>query len=500
MASREQILDIFVFVRRALQRHRRKGLMVFAIGATVALSSTVLMPRSFYSEARLFVRFGRENQVDSTARGGQMASIYESRESEINSIIEILKSRAILDRVVEQLGSERVLYDQHGETVSTGQATGAWNSPPTNVHELAVAQLTNDVLIYAPRKSNIIILSCRAGSPALAQQIVAKLVEICQEEHVRVHLTHSSNELSQKQAQQSLAAWQKATAELQEIKNRLGIVTIDGSRKKVEEQIADIDSQRLANQAELSASRARIASLEKLIARSPQTLVTPAVTEPNPTVDGMRQTLHSLQAQEKELAATMQEGHPRLAAVRQLIRDQQDILAMQPANKVHQTEALNPGRQGLEATLLEAKLQADTLAERARSLATAQEVLRGELQKLNTQAIAIDELTQRVTLAEANYKEYAQHLEPTRSNPTPGDKQISSLSVVQPATFVSTPRGPRRSYVLAFGLMASAFSGLITTLAAAWLNPLLVSGEQLAAALNLPLAGIVPRTTFTVAA
>jgi uncharacterized protein involved in exopolysaccharide biosynthesis len=196
----------------------------------------------------------------------------------------------------------------------------------------------------------------------------------------------------------------------------------------------------------------------------------------------------------------MQEDHPRLAAVRQLVRDLQEILSAQPTSNVQETQALNPARQGLEATLLEAKSQADALAERERSLAAAQQQLRGELQKLNTQAIAIDELTQRVTLAEANHKEYAQRLEQTRMNRTLDDERISSLSVVQPATYVTTPSGPRRLHVLALGLLSSALSGLMSMLAAAWLNPLLVSGEQLSAALNLPLTGSVPHAPLAAAA
>src|SRR6476660_4459756 len=104
MPTREQLLEYCRFLRRAAARHGRTGAKVFAVGAVLALFGTLLMPRSYYSEARLFVRFGRENQVDPTASGGQMVALYESRESEINSLIEILKSRAIWDRVVEELG------------------------------------------------------------------------------------------------------------------------------------------------------------------------------------------------------------------------------------------------------------------------------------------------------------------------------------------------------------------------------------------------------------
>src|SRR4051794_19804906 len=110
MLTRTQLIETYKIAREAVQRNGKKGLIAFVAMAVVALVGTLLMPRTYVSEARLFVRFGRENQVDPTASGGQMVSLYESRESEINSLIEILKSRAILDRVVAELGPGLVLY------------------------------------------------------------------------------------------------------------------------------------------------------------------------------------------------------------------------------------------------------------------------------------------------------------------------------------------------------------------------------------------------------
>src|SRR5207249_4562021 len=77
-----------------------------------------------------------------------------------------------------------------------------------------------------------------------------------------------------KQAQQSLTAWQKAADELCATKDRLGIVTIEGRRRNLETQIADIDSKSLANESELKTSRAKIGSLEGLIGGLSQTIVT----------------------------------------------------------------------------------------------------------------------------------------------------------------------------------------------------------------------------------
>lgn len=520
MPTRLQLFEIYDFVRSALARHRRRGLVAFGLVAVLAVAGAVLMPRSYYSEARLFVRFGRENQVDPTASGGTMVALYESRESEINSLIEILKSRAILDRVVAELGPGLVLYGraEQAEQKATGdkvagdkvtgdkgtRGQGARDSnrsaTPSRAHQLAVARLVKDVSISAPRKSNIITVACKARSPAVAQKIVARLVDVYQEEHVRVHRSPGSYEFFREQARQSLTTWQKAADKLRTMKDRLGIVTVEGRRKHLDDQVADTNAKRLANQAELKSTQAKIVSLEAQIARLPKTLVVQETSSASAAADGMRQTLYNLEAQEHELAAKMQNGHPRLTAVRQQVAELREIFDQQPAERVHATEALNPARQQLETSLLTERSHADSLVAAEKALSAQHDQLHTELTELNAQANAIDELTQRVALAENNHKEYAQRLEQARINRTLDDERISSLSLVQPASYVATAAGPRRSMVFALGLFVAGLSGVATALASAWLNPVVTSGEQLAAALDLPLAAFIPRSGFAAAA
>src|SRR5262245_26627487 len=238
----DQFSESCRYLSRAVGRHGWLAARVAMAAAIVTFLGTIFMPRSYYSEARLFVRFGRENQIDPTATGGQMVALYESRESEINSLIEILRSRSLLDRVVVSLGPEYVLY---GKATGGGKATvlelaasqraaeinqTKSATPPSRTHQLAVERLEREVSIAAPRKSNIISVSCKASSPAVAQQIVAKLVEIYLEEHLRVHRSSGTYDFFGDQAAQSLIAWQKAAGDLRDAKNRLGIVTIEGRR------------------------------------------------------------------------------------------------------------------------------------------------------------------------------------------------------------------------------------------------------------------------------
>src|SRR4051794_28425887 len=92
------------------QVHKRAMLWTFAGVMAVAAAITFLGPKSYTSEAKIFVRLGRESaSMDPTATMRNVVMVQESREYEINSVFEMLRSREIMINVVRQFGSEVVL-------------------------------------------------------------------------------------------------------------------------------------------------------------------------------------------------------------------------------------------------------------------------------------------------------------------------------------------------------------------------------------------------------
>jgi uncharacterized protein involved in exopolysaccharide biosynthesis len=498
MLTRQQLRDYLLYARWAVERNWRLAGGVAAGVLVVTLLGTLFLPRTYYSEARLFVRFGRENlMLDPTATTGQMISIYESRENEINSLLEVLKSRPMVDKLVESLGPEYVLRgwgEPQAASPASATAGTAQASPqrPSAAHQQAVQLLEKNIEIWAPRKSNIISIQCKAARPAVAQQIASRLVGIYLEEYVRVHRTVGSYQFFADQTRLSKDEWLKSAARLGEAKDKLGVVTIDGRKKQLQDEIAGIDGQLLSNRAELSTSAARIASLGELIAQLPETIVTQEAQAPNAAFDNMRGTLFTLEARAQELAAKMQDAHPQLVAVRQQIDDLRGVLTEQPPQRMQATQAVNPARQALELSLLNEQSQADALRGKAAALASLHAKLRGDLKQLNAHEASLALMQQEVDLAEAQHKAYADKLEQARINRSLDEERISSLTVVQPATYPSKASGPRRLYVLALGLLVAATSGLGAALIAAYFQPLLGSPLDIERLLELPLTGLLP--------
>ncbi len=84
-----------------LFRHKWRAVTVF-IGTMVLLfAALIVCPRTYESEARLILRVGRESvTLDPTATTGQTTNVFDSRESEFHSFLDVLRSRVILQQVV----------------------------------------------------------------------------------------------------------------------------------------------------------------------------------------------------------------------------------------------------------------------------------------------------------------------------------------------------------------------------------------------------------------
>lgn len=500
MIEPQAIWQTLDFVYRALLRHRR-----VALGVTVSLGLLItagvwFMPKTYLSEAKVFVRFGRENQLDPTASTGQAISINETRESEINSLQEILRSRALLDRVVDTLGPDYILKGKnlpHGpELTPVSAKTGnvERDSPlfvPTQQHQLAVKKLEKDLEIFSPRKTTIIALRCKAERPEIAQQIVAKLVEIYLDEHVRVHRTPGSFEFFESQTTAFHKQWQTAAQELQQFKTKQGIVTLDGKRTQLQAMITDLEQRLFAAESEVSASESRIISLKESIRLLPEFIASQKVKQPSVAMEGMKQTLFTLQGKEHELRAKMTDNHPMVIAVQHQMEDLQDVLDEQDSDSVAQTHVINPSRQTLELDLLKEQSTVESLGGRIKSLRDQKAEHYAALAGLNTAEVRLAILQRDVDLSENRYRSYSEKLEQARINRSLDEEKISSLSIVQPASYPIQPLGPRKLMIVGLGGFVALGAGLILALGLAWFNPVLISADLIQRQLQLPVLGTV---------
>src|SRR5208282_6444919 len=104
---------------RAVSRHKMKSFAAFLLIVFLAGAAAIFVPKSYHSEGMLLVRLGKENAtLDPTVTMGQdpVVTVPISRDNELNSVVEILKSRAIAEKVVDLLGPAFILGNATADT------------------------------------------------------------------------------------------------------------------------------------------------------------------------------------------------------------------------------------------------------------------------------------------------------------------------------------------------------------------------------------------------
>ncbi len=315
-----------------------------------------LAPRQYRSEAKLFVRLGRENLgLDATTTLGQApptTSVPVSREEEINTVVAILGSRGLLEKVVDTIGAETILDPISHPLRETAQAKarpqtaeaqpaaemdskGAVSvaleqlgiKSPLSLRDKAVAQLRKNVNIEATKKSNVIVLSHDGPSPKVSQQIVSKLIDFYLDEHIRMNRTPRAHQFLKEQASALKTQLAGEEDQLRSLKNSTGLASPTEQRQNL--VAADRTSRRRTEDTEASAvaAKAEIKDLtDRLSKMSPTQVLGSAAGYPNFAADGMRQQLYTLQLKEKDLASRVTDEHVELKFVRDQIASAKKVL------------------------------------------------------------------------------------------------------------------------------------------------------------------------------
>lgn len=500
------IQQLLADARRAIRRHYRKSLAFFVATMALTLAGVFVMPRSYVSEGKLFVGYGRNLSLDPTATTGQLVSISETRETELNSLQEILGSRSLLERVVDAIGPENILNGRAPAKMPVLETNAAKRfvaetstiAPPTTrdrTHQQAVAMLEKQVEGFVPRKSNTITIRAKTDSPALSQAIVATLMSAYMDKHVRVHHTPGSFEFFQEQARTFEQQWHAAAEKLEAAKNRMGIVTLDGKQKQLEGQISDVANRLLQNAADVSTSEAKIASLEDQIALLPPWLSTLKQEGPNVAADGMRTELYKLQAIELDKSSRFTDDHPQVIAIRQQVHDLEAILNEEDPIRKQTTSAVNPALQALQLQLFTERSLLESLHGKADELTRQQGQIQHELEAANKQDVQLASLQRDVEFAEAQFRESSQKLAQARTNDKLDADKISNLTIVQPASYVARPLGPRKAYVLALGMIVGLLGAIGIAGIYGYFDRLLKTPAEIADLLQLPLLGEIPASS-----
>ena len=327
-----------------------------------------------------------------------------------------------------------------------------------------------DAYLVAPNAS-VISIQCLAPRPELAQQIAQAWTDIVLVDYLRVTRTNRSYEFFVQQADLFRGQLEEAERRLCDAKVKAGLVSVSGQEGVLQQALAENRSRTAANQSALSSSRAKAAKLEQSLQTLPREAVMQVVTGmPHQGWDLMRDTLYKLQASEADFNSRYTAEHPRMQAMQQQRAEVQKILASQAEDRSQSSRGPNPLYQTLEQDLRREQAAVAALTAESQSLRDRQARLEAEFTAFNQHAVQIRDLERHVAVVESKYRADTEKMEEARIQEALEQARISSVNVMQPATFVDRPISPRKLATLLLGLATGILGGVAVAMTAEYVK------------------------------
>lgn len=456
--------------------------MTFMLSVLV-LVVLLLIPNTYQSDALLYVRMGRGTvSLDpASTAAGQTISLMDRRQSEINSVREMLRSRIVLDRAVREVGVDRILSQDTWWNVALDNAS-TWFENTTNrwqdkllTHriinkdevpsgytkeeykaqealELAIKRLDKALSIDAAKDSYTLGVSVRALGPEMARDLCHAVVTEYRRVHVDAHSMEGSLQFFETEYELCAQRLSDAEGLLRDEKNRISLMTVTGKQELIHQEIRQLQADRLKAGAELAAAQGRDIEIAKKLQGIPDRLdMEKTAGVGNAATDAMRNQLFELEVMEKDLTAKYSADHPLVVQVRSKLSQAREIYNAQDSDRTLSKQSLNPIRQEMELDRLRNLSALEGWRAQMTEINDKLTQAEKKAAQLNSDELYINELERNVQLARNDVLTYGRKREEARLLKQLDVGNFSDISIPQPPMLVFKHVAPKRGLFLVLG-------------------------------------------------
>jgi polysaccharide biosynthesis protein PslE len=457
-------------VSKIVRRQAFVFTIVVAFGIALTVMSIVFAPRKYGSRAKLLLKLGRENvAVDPTVTtAGDLVSIHRTYEGEINSTINTMASREILEMVVDEVGVDAIL---RGSEEKSSKKSGLLSQVKSTVkgwieeldpiedRERAIITLQENLVIKAAKESSVVDVTYTTKTPQMAQRVAQAWVNLYRAHHADINATKGSLEFFVELESELANSLDENRYNLQAAKSRFGIVTIGGEQETLESQVRWARGVLTETTALLKAAQARVRSLEEQRQSTKSTIVVGKdKANSNEAQDRMREQLYQLEIEHQRIVANYNETHPKRVASAQQLQEAKNLFNQQTAQTEKVVEGVNSVYEAIEQEIVLETANVDSMT--AKIMATKEELARLLEQStlLNQQENEVAKLQRSVDILEAQYRIRVQNREQARLATELEARNISNVNVFQSASLEQRPVSPNKKLCAILGLIGTLMS------------------------------------------
>ncbi len=495
-----------------LFRYKTLILTVFATTLITVTAGVYLMAETYEATACLLIKLGRENvsPPPGMPSTNQIISMGVQKE-DINSEIEIINSRVNLEKVVQKYGIDflapdspkpktifqKIKYElkrlyktikNMGRILLIALDLKKDISP----HEKIILSMQKALKVHQVRGSNVINVQFRWGSPYIAEEVLNSLISFYLEHHLNLHKTSGEYDFLQKQVQIIKERLYAAENSLYDLENKEGITFYDKQKGTILDQLAEFTATLKRTETELAVTQTETDALNNQLRTKKKSVGLSQTVIRNPRIDDLKERLLELELEKKKLVKKFKKNSRPVILVNEEIQKINDTLAESSEKVIGSTKTgINTVFKEVEKNLLFQHVSLLGLTRKKEVLQEHIKSCKQDLQRLNSYKNFIQRLNRRVKQEENNFQLYQKKLEEARITEMLDLEKMVNVRVIDPATAGFKPAKPKKLLLIGISALLGLFGGICSAFVSQYFDHSIISGEDVAKHLNLPLLATI---------
>ncbi len=457
-------------------KRKNQILLFFAVTVCTVVIGTFVIRPVYEAKAQILVKMGRENlYIPPNSTNSQIVNF--NRDNQLNSEIELLKSRSLAENVIKSLGPETIYKNKK--------------------YQDTVLKFQKSLSVEGIKKSDVISVSYKHKNPETAALIVNTLANAYLDEHLLVHKNPQSFNFFEDQSQVLKTKLEQSEAALETFKKQNHVTHLDEQQKLLLIHIADLNAELNRTLSQEAETRNRILQIRQQLDKTPETISQGKEVDHNPyLISNLEARLVELQLKEKKLLMKYTPQSRLVKNVKEEIQMVQEKLAQNDKKQYGKSRVgLNITYQHLQEELFQNQAEDKALAAKREIQNTQLTNYQGKLEQLNQMEVKLNQLEQSVDVNRQNYRLYLAKFEESRISDAMDNKKMANVSLMQSAFTPLKPVSPKVLLNIVLAIFLGGFGGLGLAFFGEYLDDSLEKPEDVEKALQLPvLASILELT------
>jgi uncharacterized protein involved in exopolysaccharide biosynthesis len=430
-----------------LFKHKSKIIVIFLVTVITVSVGSFLIPPTYEAKSSLLVKFGRE-YIYRPEVGDKSPMISINQEETVNSEINILTSRDLIEKVITTLKIENI----YPELVE---------SPPSKMTPLQAAILTFEKKLVAEgiKKSSVIEVSFQHKDPQIAANAVNMLVDFYKEKHLEVYSGPQSSFL-EKQLTTYDQKLKQSENELQIFKQKNQVFSLEEQRSLLLKQRMELDTELKNTKNHIDELQQRLSSLRTQMKTISEDKDRYTQTERDRIIVEAKAKLLDLKLREQQLLEKYKESNRLVMNVRKEIALVSDFLRQQEEDTASKVKTGNVVYQEAEKEALKTEADLNSQFAKERPLSLQLIHVDREIQSMDLKENELVDLKREAAINDKNYRTYADKLEEARISDDMNLQKMANVSVIQAAAVPAKPVKPKKRLNIILGVVLGAVSGL----------------------------------------